>query len=92
MQYGHDRRYEIFKEQESAFWNGYCQYCIDNWRDAVNELNKEEILAGYKALILIYLFEPIAMLKRCSKPTKDKRGKIVFLESSESLLYLRAHA
>ncbi|WP_268626952.1 DUF2325 domain-containing protein [Paenibacillus alvei] len=50
VQEGHDRRHEVFQENESSFWSGFCQYAIENWRDLVNELNKDEIQAGYTAL------------------------------------------
>lgn len=50
VQEGHDRRHEVFQENEISFWSGFCQYAIENWRDAVNELNKDEIQAGYTAL------------------------------------------
>lgn len=50
VQEGHDRRHEVFQENESSFWSEFCQYATDNWRDSVNELNKDEIQAGYTAI------------------------------------------
>jgi hypothetical protein len=50
MKKGHDRRYEIFRGQEEAFWKAYCEFALSHWPKILQELRREEIEAGLSGL------------------------------------------
>ncbi|ASA26345.1 hypothetical protein B9T62_15510 [Paenibacillus donghaensis] len=50
MQEGHKRRYEIYQDQERAFWGAYVEYALEDWRAAVGELLRSEIETGAAAI------------------------------------------
>lgn len=50
MKKDHDRRYEIFRGQEEAFWEAYCEFALSHWPKILQELRREEIKAGLSSL------------------------------------------
>lgn len=52
MQKGHDKRYEIFQEQEEYFWEAFCKFALSHWPKILQELRREEIEAGLSELEL----------------------------------------
>lgn len=53
MNEGHDRRYEIYQDQERDFWGAYIDYALADWRSAVGELLRAEIESGAAAIGLV---------------------------------------
>lgn len=50
MKEGHLQRREVFHKHEEDFWEGYCLYAIENWREIVSDLSKDEITNAYSVL------------------------------------------
>lgn len=40
----------LFEKQGEEFWEKYCQYALDNWRECMNELISFEFAEAYRAL------------------------------------------
>lgn len=41
---------DVWEEGKEAFWIGYCQWALEDWRKAVAELDTPEMAAGYQAV------------------------------------------
>lgn len=50
MQKGHNKRYEIFQEQEEDFWRAFCEFALSHWPKILQELRREEIESGLSEL------------------------------------------
>ncbi|WP_188624607.1 DUF2325 domain-containing protein [Caldalkalibacillus thermarum] len=50
MEEAHKARYHTFKEKEREFWDAFNGYMLQDFRQAINELQKEEFEQAYKAL------------------------------------------
>ena len=50
MMWGHENRFEIFKEKENEFWDDYTNEALVKWRDFINELNDFEIKDAYQKM------------------------------------------
>lgn len=50
MKEGHDQRHDIFRKQEKAFWEAFCNFALSHWPKILHELRREEIEAGLRGL------------------------------------------
>lgn len=41
---------DVWAEGKTGFWQGYCQWAMEDWRKAVSELEISEMVAGFQAI------------------------------------------
>ncbi|GAB7387382.1 hypothetical protein BSNK01_12180 [Bacillaceae bacterium] len=87
---GHKKRYEVFKKHETEFWEKYVEYALSDWRNAVNELTKEEIEHAYETLGILY--EPSWTVNRLRKDAiqrfqTEEEKRTFWRTANEYLIY-----
>lgn len=60
----HNKRYDIFKEHESSFWEKYEEFALANWTKIIKEISKDEFQEGYKKLNIVENFRSIAQYRK----------------------------
>jgi TolA-binding protein len=60
----HENRFEYFRQHETEFWDGFTAHALQNWRDSINELRPEELLAGLAGLNMTTNARTVNQLRR----------------------------